>query len=840
MKYYLSVFGGVFCFFLMGGIHAQNVIYLDKELKNGKVLEITAEKIKYANPLNPGPVYSVSPSKTVLLFNDAGEFLVPSSLDFTNANATNALVSNFIGATKTNGTHDKIYTLQKKVLECEIVKEDDNSLFILLNNIDLKIEKATVAIVIYKNGTHKLMADAVTTAEILSDFMSAKINSAATAKNVKPVNTTVNTAPQPAANTAPPPSSPAKKDSTSIKKAIQPEPKNESKAAVSIRSMVTLLVYSNKGSAVYVKMNDSLVGNIPAGVSKKLMLDTGSYYFEMDDKKGNVVIQNVVISTSDLSKNFSVKFPEIDYAAIKLSELKRKADISDSIALAKKNKLKGAAMFLAAQKKERIDTYKARKESLFRRLEEQITSKNKLERSMDSICQGQLPFDHVFIANYQQFADQRTGYEELKKSFMDSMNFILPKEAVLAYLKKTGELENQLKNRVGDYIQAVQGKKKPVSANLQVALSSGRSADLAFFIPADSVNEKIVNNEYPLVYAINQNLTKEIVECLISAGADMNYFGRRFPNSDNIYKTPLMVACIKGNESVVTALAKASAHFYPENTSPKEIRNHMKYLMSHLNNKNIAGILQQSGYDLNDGTEERKAAIKDILENMVLVHNGTFKMGCTEDQSNDCVDAERPAIDVTINSFYLSRVELTRKNWLAIMEEDDPGEFKDCKECPVERITYDTTIAFIKKLNALTGKSFRLPTEAEWEYAARGGNKATRLYKFSGSDDFSEVSNCKDNSTGRPKPPGQKKANELGLFDMSGNVAEWCSDWYTEKYYVVSSKNNPVGPSEGFQKVIRGGAWNLTSWSSRVSRRLGLDRITINNGIGFRLALNAD
>ena len=264
----------------------------------------------------------------------------------------------------------------------------------------------------------------------------------------------------------------------------------------------------------------------------------------------------------------------------------------------------------------------------------------------------------------------------------------------------------------------------------------------------------------------------------------------------------------------------------------------MRYLTAHLVNPKVLQILKASGYEINDGIEERRLAIKEILDGMVKVEGGSFSMGCTEEQQNDCVDAEKPMIEVKLNNFYLSKYELKRRLWEIVMEEDDPGQFRDCKECPVESIQYDTAAAFIRKLNQISGSRFRLPTEAEWEYAARGGLLAKKKYKYAGGDDYNEVAHSKDNTAGQTLPAGQKKPNDLGLFDMSGNVAEWCSDWYTEKYYTTSSRDNPKGPEQGFQKALRGGSWNLSSWSSRVSRRVGLDKTVLNNGIGFRLAMD--
>ena len=146
---------------------------------------------------------------------------------------------------------------------------------------------------------------------------------------------------------------------------------------------------------------------------------------------------------------------------------------------------------------------------------------------------------------------------------------------------------------------------------------------------------------------------------------------------------------------------------------------------------------------------------------------------------------------------------------------NNPSRFKG-ENLPVEMISWNDCNEFITKLNALTGKTFRMPTEAEWEYAARGGSKS-RGYKYSGSDNIDDVACYEDNSGGKTHEVGTKRPNELGIYDMSGNVGEWCSDWYGD--YSSSAQINPKGPNSGTYRVNRGGSWNDFAWYCRCSNR---------------------
>ena len=223
-------------------------------------------------------------------------------------------------------------------------------------------------------------------------------------------------------------------------------------------------------------------------------------------------------------------------------------------------------------------------------------------------------------------------------------------------------------------------------------------------------------------------------------------------------------------------------------------------------------------------------SVNGVTFNMIKVDGGTFIMGATKEQENPW-DRELPTHQVTLSTYYIGETEVTQALWKAVMG-NNPSKYKG-DNLPVETVSWDDCQKFVDKLNSLTGKRFRLPTEAEWEYAARGGNKS-RHTQYCGSSNIDEVAWYERNSS-KTHPVKSKKANELGIYDMSGNVWEWCNDWYGG--YQSYSQTNPTGPSKGEYRVLRGGSWGNFDWCVRVSFRYFNSPGTRNDNYGLRLAL---
>ena len=231
-------------------------------------------------------------------------------------------------------------------------------------------------------------------------------------------------------------------------------------------------------------------------------------------------------------------------------------------------------------------------------------------------------------------------------------------------------------------------------------------------------------------------------------------------------------------------------------------------------------------------TPQQKQVLEKLIKNMVKVEGGTFTMGATSEQGSDAGSDEKPVHQVTLSDFYLGKYEVTQEEWEAVMG-NYPSEFKGSHR-PVECVSWKDCRDFISKLNRLTGLNFSLPTEAQWEYAARGGKKS-KGYKYSGSNTIGDVAWYRDNSSSKTHDVGTKAPNELGLYDMSGNVWEWCSDWYSSSYYSSSPSVNPTGPSSGSYRVFRGGSWNIIAHYCRVSYRHYDFPDYRSNCLGFRL-----
>ena len=228
-----------------------------------------------------------------------------------------------------------------------------------------------------------------------------------------------------------------------------------------------------------------------------------------------------------------------------------------------------------------------------------------------------------------------------------------------------------------------------------------------------------------------------------------------------------------------------------------------------------------------------QSAVKRLIDDMVFVAGGTFLMGATSEQLSDAFKDEQPVHQVTLDGFYICKYQVTQALWKEVMG-SNPSYWKG-DNLPVESVSWDDCQDFIRKLNALTGKKFRLPTETEWEFAARGGNNS-RGYKYAGSNNIGDVAWYTDNSGSKTHVVGTKSPNELGLYDMSGNVWEWCQDWYG--CYSSASQTNPIGASSGSGRVLRGGSWLYFARYCRSSLRISDSPGSRRSRNGLRLVLS--
>ena len=256
----------------------------------------------------------------------------------------------------------------------------------------------------------------------------------------------------------------------------------------------------------------------------------------------------------------------------------------------------------------------------------------------------------------------------------------------------------------------------------------------------------------------------------------------------------------------------------------------------------------------NKKKEKAPASEMDIFpelayDELVYVEGGTFLMGAQNSDPNglnydsDASENESPVHVVTLDSYYIGKYEVTQEMWKKVMG-TNPGYFTGNDNLPVEQVSWDDCQEFIARLNQMTGKNFRLPTEAEWEYAARGGqqDEYTRTkgqsgtyYKYAGSDTIDDVAWYNGNSGGKTHPVGTKAPNALGLYDMGGNVWEWCSDLYGR--YNDTPQTNPTGSATGSDRVLRSGSWFSRPSDCRLSYRYDSSSDYHNLFIGLRLAL---
>lgn len=242
----------------------------------------------------------------------------------------------------------------------------------------------------------------------------------------------------------------------------------------------------------------------------------------------------------------------------------------------------------------------------------------------------------------------------------------------------------------------------------------------------------------------------------------------------------------------------------------------------------------------NDRKENLYAKAEDLknrdLKGMVFVKGGCFQMG---DTFGDGYNGEKPVHEVCVNDFYIGETEVTQGEWVAIME-SNPSVYKNGDDYPVDSVDWKDLQEFLKKLNEKTGRNYRLPTEAEWEYAARSGGREDKFAGTNNESELGEYAWYSMNSENETHAVKQKKPNAIGLYDMAGNVWEWVADLYDGNYYDSSPKDNPTGPVHGMYHVVRGGSWFSIAKNIRSTDRYWSD---VGSGsdtlFGFRLALSS-
>jgi formylglycine-generating enzyme required for sulfatase activity len=306
---------------------------------------------------------------------------------------------------------------------------------------------------------------------------------------------------------------------------------------------------------------------------------------------------------------------------------------------------------------------------------------------------------------------------------------------------------------------------------------------------------------------------------------------------------------------------KGSDHLFSAqliNTKDSQLEGKGSYVRTGVGSGEVARVslalvkqLEGPGRKRNSSTTVRSYPAELDIE-MIFVEGGTFQMGC---QDNECYGdgREKPVHAVTVSNFNIGKYEVTRAQWIAVMKDypvqalRNPGNWKDDDQLPIEMVSWwDVDTAFLPQLNALAGRTtkaakYRLPTEAEWEYAARGG-KHKSSYKYSGNNNIDEVAWYPSNSGSKTRVVGRKNPNALGIYDMSGNVMEWCSDFYGT--YSSTAQTNPIGldPSKypaSTDRLRRGGDCTRTSNFCRVAFRSNANPDDREVALGFRLALPA-
>ena len=246
-------------------------------------------------------------------------------------------------------------------------------------------------------------------------------------------------------------------------------------------------------------------------------------------------------------------------------------------------------------------------------------------------------------------------------------------------------------------------------------------------------------------------------------------------------------------------------------------------------------VCAKSKISIPDSLQVLHFQVGDLEFNMQRVEGGVFVMGGTREQHREKIASDLPAHTVSLDAYYIATTEVTQALWQAVMKGWYVSDEWNTPSQPITDVNWYDCQEFIRRLDSITGMPFRLPTEAEWEFAARGGNKSKGC-RFAGSDRVEDVGWSLINAGFRKHSVGEKKPNELGLYDMTGNVSEWCSDWYG--MYYLGTEKNPKGAQEGELKIVRGGSFDNCKENSHLSRREYYAPLQSMNYCGLRLALS--
>ncbi len=337
----------------------------------------------------------------------------------------------------------------------------------------------------------------------------------------------------------------------------------------------------------------------------------------------------------------------------------------------------------------------------------------------------------------------------------------------------------------------------------------------------------ILNEGFPIAELQKRCISNDIICCIKMAMSPI--VKNRIQNIDDF------LSLLPNNEETKF---EPSPNSEPESL-PKERNNFMWIALSVILLIPICLVLRNIYFKKNNvyiapQNKDIVFTVKGIDFKMIYVEGGTFRMGATAEQGNNVQKDEKFLHNVTLSDYYIGETEVTQELYDVVMghNKSSINNAKNAAFC----ISWHDCQDFLTRLNQLTGRNFRLPTEAEWEYAARGGVKS-KSYKYSGSNNINDVAWYDKNSDGGIHNVKTKLPNELGIYDMSGNLWEWCQDWYDENYYRNSAETNPKGPVSGDYKVLRGGSWYNSAWNARISNRIGNGAAVSATSGGFRIAL---